>query len=95
MRSEGFDGVESPLELLLGKERVDLLVTWRAEAHGLAHQFPVELAFVVLVVMPCARDEVMARQLFLSFTKGAQSGHFYRNDMATALIFELCVLEFE
>lgn len=68
-------GVELALELLLRQQRVNLGVTWATDANDLPHNLALEVAFIALVVMPRARDQVMASQRFAATADRAISLH--------------------
>src|SRR5690349_24249685 len=67
------DRIEIALELFLGQDLVNLAVARATKPGPLPNDRAIELAFIALVVMPGARDEMMPRQPFLPFANRAES----------------------
>ena len=57
--SQLLDRVEVPLELLLGQHFVNLRMARPANPDHLPHHCPVEIAFVLFIMMASSRDQMM------------------------------------
>jgi hypothetical protein len=75
MCTQLLDSVVFPLEFLFGKQLVNLQMTRPANAGYLPNEFPSELAFIALVVVARARDEVMPREPFFAAADRAAANH--------------------
>lgn len=75
MGEQVFDSAVVALEFFLCEQGMNLRVTRAADAHGLLHPHPIELALVPFVVMPRPWNEVMPRELFLASADGAWTFH--------------------
>ena len=75
MRTKPFDGVPFAFQLFFGQDRVDLRMTRAADPDGLLNDVPVKIAFVFAIMMPCSRDEVVARERLKPSANGALSVH--------------------
>ena len=78
MSFEPRDCVVLALELLLREQCVYLRMTRTANADHLSNDDALELSFVALVVVPRARDQVMARERFLATADRAVPLHCLR-----------------
>jgi hypothetical protein len=77
MSPQLLDGVESPFQLFLGQDFVDLGMAGSANSDNLPHRHAIEIAFVSLVMMPCARNQVVARERLFAFANRARR-HEYK-----------------
>ena len=75
MRTKPFDGVPFAFQLFFCQDRVDLRMTRAADPDGLLNDVPVKIAFVFAIMMPCSRDEVVARERLKPSANGALSVH--------------------
>ena len=75
VRTKPFDGVPFAFQLFFGQDRVDLRMTRAADPDGLLNDVPVKIAFVFAIMMPCSRDEVVARERLKPSANGALSVH--------------------
>ena len=69
------DRVEIALKFLLAQQRVDLRMARPANADDFLHHRAIELAFVALVVVAGARDQMMSRERFFATADRAAAGH--------------------
>ena len=75
MRIKPFNGVPFAFQLFFGQDRVDLRMTRAADPDDLLNDVPVKIAFVFAIMMPCSRDEVVARERLKPSANGALSVH--------------------
>lgn len=75
MGAQFCNGIKIALQLFLGQQLMNLRMAGTAEADDLAHGRAGEVAFVPLVVVPGARNEMMAGEAFLALAKDADSVH--------------------
>lgn len=62
MRTQPLNCVPFAFQLFFRQDRVYLRMTRAADPDGLLNDVPVKIAFVFAIMMPCSRDEVVARE---------------------------------
>lgn len=75
MSTQPLNCVPFAFQLFFRQDSVDLRMTRAADPDGLLNDVPVKLAFVFAIMMPCPRDEVVARERLKPSANGALSVH--------------------
>lgn len=75
MRTQPLNCVPFAFQLFFRQDSMYLRMTRAADPDGLLNDVPVKIAFVFAIMMPCSRDEVVARECLKPSANGTLSVH--------------------